>query len=203
MYNQIQNKDVELPEDFSPELVDFLRKLLEKDPKKRLGKNGIQEIINHKWLKDAQSCGPPLQFTAFRVDQIVTQTKGEIDKRDTDLMVSSTRDGTLTTVKKQLNLFSYYSDSCVSGREIDDMTSGEAGEQENEETLSADTIKDVSITRPKRPTLEKKKESLVFNFDESEIDEATPQEAHQKPTKIAFYELNAADKLQNFHSFEF
>lgn len=36
--------------DFSPELTDLLKKLLESDPKKRLGANGIEEIMNHPWF---------------------------------------------------------------------------------------------------------------------------------------------------------
>ena len=37
----------------SPECKDFLTKILNKDPKERLGsKNGVQEILEHPWFKD-------------------------------------------------------------------------------------------------------------------------------------------------------
>jgi serine/threonine protein kinase len=38
---------------FSPELKDLIQKLLEKDPKKRLGHNGAEEIKNHPYFKTA------------------------------------------------------------------------------------------------------------------------------------------------------
>lgn len=37
---------------FSPEVKDFIHKLLDVDQKKRLGANGINEIMSHPWLKD-------------------------------------------------------------------------------------------------------------------------------------------------------
>jgi serine/threonine protein kinase len=37
----------------SAECKDFLSKILNKDPKERLGaKNGVQEILEHPWFKD-------------------------------------------------------------------------------------------------------------------------------------------------------
>lgn len=37
-------------DDCSPELTDFITKLLETDPEKRLGSKGIEELENHPWL---------------------------------------------------------------------------------------------------------------------------------------------------------
>jgi len=37
---------------FSPRSKDFLQQLLVKDPEKRLGRNGIQEIKNHPWFEE-------------------------------------------------------------------------------------------------------------------------------------------------------
>ena len=41
----------ELPEGYSNEAADFINKLIQRKPKNRLGKNGINEVINHPWLK--------------------------------------------------------------------------------------------------------------------------------------------------------
>ena len=39
--------------DYSNEFVDIIEKLLDKDPKKRLGnKNGVHEVLDHPWFKD-------------------------------------------------------------------------------------------------------------------------------------------------------
>jgi serine/threonine protein kinase len=44
----VQNKPVEIPEYFSPNLKDLIIKMLEKDPKKRLS---LKDAQQHIWLK--------------------------------------------------------------------------------------------------------------------------------------------------------
>ena len=48
-------------EDFSDEAIDFIKALLVTDPTKRLGANGIDEIMNHPWFKgvDPDKDSPP------------------------------------------------------------------------------------------------------------------------------------------------
>ena len=36
--------------DMTEELKDFISRLLERDPSKRLGVNGVKEVKNHKWF---------------------------------------------------------------------------------------------------------------------------------------------------------
>ena len=50
--NQVQIKNFEKPEGWSDESIDFINKLIQRNPEKRLGKNGIDEIKNHPWLKN-------------------------------------------------------------------------------------------------------------------------------------------------------
>ena len=50
--NQVQIKTFEKPQGWSMESIDFINKLIQRNPEKRLGKNGIEEIKNHPWLKD-------------------------------------------------------------------------------------------------------------------------------------------------------
>lgn len=40
----------ELPEGWSGDAADFINKLIQKNPKYRLGHFGIQDIKRHKWL---------------------------------------------------------------------------------------------------------------------------------------------------------
>jgi len=56
--NDILTKEVDLPQKLSVELQDFLQQLLEKNPKKRLGKNGIEEILSHPWLRVKRTVMP-------------------------------------------------------------------------------------------------------------------------------------------------
>ena len=58
LFENIKNKKPRFPDrskysiEYSDELVDLLEKLLEKDPKKRLGTSGdAQEILQHPWFK--------------------------------------------------------------------------------------------------------------------------------------------------------
>ena len=50
--NQVQIKNFEKPQNWSNESIDFINKLIQRNPEKRLGKNGIEEIKNHPWLKN-------------------------------------------------------------------------------------------------------------------------------------------------------
>lgn len=38
-------------DDVSDDCADFIDKLLQQNPKNRLGQNGLEEVLNHKWLK--------------------------------------------------------------------------------------------------------------------------------------------------------
>jgi len=52
LYEKIINEKITFPKSFNPILIDFLEKLLEKDPAKRLGSGllGSEEIRKHKWF---------------------------------------------------------------------------------------------------------------------------------------------------------
>ena len=52
LQENIINQKLKFPSDLSSDWVDLLGKLLSRDPSKRLGsKNGINEILSHKWFK--------------------------------------------------------------------------------------------------------------------------------------------------------
>ena len=42
----------DLPEDFSHEIADFINRLIQRKPVHRLGKNDINEVVNHPWFND-------------------------------------------------------------------------------------------------------------------------------------------------------
>ena len=42
----------DLPEGFSDDIADFINKLIQRKPKYRLGKDNINEVLNHPWLVD-------------------------------------------------------------------------------------------------------------------------------------------------------
>lgn len=58
MYSLIIKKPVFFPDaqkhgiEMSAQCMNFISQCLEKDPKKRLGSNGLDEIINHPWFDD-------------------------------------------------------------------------------------------------------------------------------------------------------
>lgn len=54
MAKQVHVRKNELPCGWSAESADFVNKLLQRKPFKRLGMNGVDEIKNHFWLKDVQ-----------------------------------------------------------------------------------------------------------------------------------------------------
>lgn len=58
-------------DDVSEDCADFIDCLLRQDPKKRLGAKGLEEVLNHKWLKgfDVESVEPPF----------VPELKSELD----------------------------------------------------------------------------------------------------------------------------
>jgi len=49
---QVQIKRTDITEGWSLEAADFINKLIQRKPSKRLGAGGIQEIKNHSWLRD-------------------------------------------------------------------------------------------------------------------------------------------------------
>lgn len=49
--NRILKNDPKIPGRLSPEVRDLVRRLMEKNPQKRLGARGVQEIKNHKFFK--------------------------------------------------------------------------------------------------------------------------------------------------------
>ncbi|CAD8047304.1 unnamed protein product [Paramecium primaurelia] len=53
IYKRLLKEQVEFPEYLSSDIKDLIRQLMIKDPSKRLGaKNGIDEILQHKWFKN-------------------------------------------------------------------------------------------------------------------------------------------------------
>ena len=48
---QVKIKKEEIPKGWSPEIADFINKLLIKDPKNRLGYKGLSELKFHPWLR--------------------------------------------------------------------------------------------------------------------------------------------------------
>ena len=49
--DQVQIKSNEIPKGWSPEIIDFINKLIIKTPEKRLGYKGISELKFHPWLR--------------------------------------------------------------------------------------------------------------------------------------------------------
>jgi len=52
LFEKIKAGPVKMPKHASPELTDLLGRLMERDPKKRLGANGAKEVMEHKWFKN-------------------------------------------------------------------------------------------------------------------------------------------------------
>jgi serum/glucocorticoid-regulated kinase 2 len=50
MFKQILKSEIKFTDKFSPLNQNFIRQLLEKDPHKRLGFNGIHELKQHPWF---------------------------------------------------------------------------------------------------------------------------------------------------------
>jgi hypothetical protein len=49
---QVQVRMEELPKGWSPEAVNFVNRMLQRTPSKRLGFNGIDEVKEHAWFRD-------------------------------------------------------------------------------------------------------------------------------------------------------
>jgi serine/threonine protein kinase len=54
LIRQIQLKKNDVPLGWSLEAADFINKLIQRNPKERLGSNGPQDVKNHSWLSDVQ-----------------------------------------------------------------------------------------------------------------------------------------------------
>jgi len=54
MARQVKLVKSQVPAGWSLEAVDFINKLLQRNPEERLGKNGILEIKNHSWVSNVQ-----------------------------------------------------------------------------------------------------------------------------------------------------
>lgn len=106
--DDVLTKDVEIPEHLSPELKDFLKKLLNKDPKSRLGKNGVDEIMNHPWLRSRS--GIPLKTSVFSLLKILTPCAQDIDKNvDIDEVSPKWYDESAMIRTMHVDRFSLYS----------------------------------------------------------------------------------------------
>ena len=51
MMERIKSAKPQIPKTIPAECKDFVQKLLEKNPEKRLGKSGAAEVKEHKWLE--------------------------------------------------------------------------------------------------------------------------------------------------------
>jgi len=54
IFANIHKHDIKWPSDVSEEALDLMKKLLDPDPKTRLGSNGAQEIMGHPWFNGIQ-----------------------------------------------------------------------------------------------------------------------------------------------------
>ena len=56
IFKQVLNKNVKFPKGFDPTAADLIKKLLEKNPSKRLGclKNGAKDVEAHPFFKDIE-----------------------------------------------------------------------------------------------------------------------------------------------------
>jgi len=52
MSKQVQIKEVDKPQDWTDEAIDFVNKLIQRKPSNRLGLKGPTEVKEHPWLKD-------------------------------------------------------------------------------------------------------------------------------------------------------
>ena len=76
---QAKLKIEEIPDDWSEKSMDFINKLLQRKPVKRLGYNGVEEIKNHPWMKDIDW---DLLFTKkIKAPFIPSANKENFDKR--------------------------------------------------------------------------------------------------------------------------
>jgi len=90
----VQKKLPPIPAKFSPEFKEFLLKLLEKDPAKRLGsEGGADEVMAHPWLAEIdfaklanKEIQPPIQVEMNKLNLVLTeldlQRECEVDEED-------------------------------------------------------------------------------------------------------------------------
>ena len=80
LMHDILHKKIDIPKHLTLEFQDFLQRLFIKNPKKRLGVNGADEILNHPWLKDAPT-EPPMKLSHNMIERIVQKLSSETDTR--------------------------------------------------------------------------------------------------------------------------
>jgi serum/glucocorticoid-regulated kinase 2 len=51
LFKAIRSSEPEFPSDLSEECIDLMENLLIKDPKARLGTNGVEEVKKHPWFE--------------------------------------------------------------------------------------------------------------------------------------------------------
>ena len=89
MYRNISENNLMFPEIFSDELKDLLRKMLDKDPKKRIGiGNDKQDLKNHPFFSDInwkqflnKKIIPPVEMVNIREEY---DLKEKVDFKDED-----------------------------------------------------------------------------------------------------------------------
>lgn len=85
MYKLIKDSSLKYPGHIQKNTKEFLKKLLEKNPSKRLGYNGFQEIKNDVYFKD-------IDFKALeqkRYDPPILNFEDDVD--ETDLQIFNTK----------------------------------------------------------------------------------------------------------------
>ena len=93
LIRQVQLKKSDVPDNWTLEAADFINKLIQRNPKERLGCNGPQEIKNHSWLANVEwkkllekSFQSPCKFSLTNtVDPRVEQEWVEEDDGGIDL----------------------------------------------------------------------------------------------------------------------
>lgn len=78
LFFEIIGREIEIPSNLSSSFQDFLRQLFRKDPRKRLGAHGIDEILNHSWLKDAPR-EAPISISYLSIEKAVTKLSSDTD----------------------------------------------------------------------------------------------------------------------------
>ena len=89
---QVQIRHEEVPKGWSAEAVDFINQLIQRKPQRRLGSNGIKEIIEHKWFRDfkwkaleSRTMNPPFVPNVrdvFDYLRSLTEEDSEIEEED-------------------------------------------------------------------------------------------------------------------------
>jgi len=79
IYRNILNKKVYVPRKLSKEAKDLLGKLLIRDPEKRLGAEGVGEILNHPFFKNINW---KKVYNKEYIPPYIPKLKGEIDLKN-------------------------------------------------------------------------------------------------------------------------